>query len=204
MGAGLVVVDAEGRGAEWLCESARSRAGVAVPLRVSSSVCQRDCAPARPFGAVRSAGQLVPAARDRTLSAASNSWPTPAKTARSITAGASLMRSLTCGMGMVISPWVAWAAAVLVGPPGRPMPMYLSSFSLPAPFTAAGPGRLRKLAARTAHSSFWITTHLPREARLSRPNLCPAGYRRAPLAPGPPIAVAAPGQSVFMLGTVEE
>jgi hypothetical protein len=51
--------------------------------------------------------QTCSAALALTLSAVSRSWPIPAKTARSTTTGASLMRSLTCGIGMVISPWRA-------------------------------------------------------------------------------------------------
>jgi len=50
-----------------------------------------------------------------TLSAVSRSWPIPAKTARNTTTGASLMRSLTCGIGMIISPDVR-ACDPLAGP----------------------------------------------------------------------------------------
>jgi hypothetical protein len=58
--------------------------------------------PARPAG--WSGVQTCSAALVLTLSAVSRSWPIPAKTARNITTGASLIRSLTCGIGMIISP----------------------------------------------------------------------------------------------------
>src|SRR5262249_56921973 len=62
---------------------------------------------AGPGPAGRSGVQTCAAALALTLSAVSRSWPIPAKTARSTTTGASLIRSLTCGIGMVISPWRA-------------------------------------------------------------------------------------------------
>jgi hypothetical protein len=62
---------------------------------------------AGPGPAGRSGVQTCSAALALTLSAVSRSWPIPAKTARNTTTGASLMRSLTCGIGMVISPWRA-------------------------------------------------------------------------------------------------
>ena len=58
--------------------------------------------PAGPAGC--SGVQTCSAALALTLSAVSRSWPIPAKTARNTTTGASLMRSLTCGIGIIISP----------------------------------------------------------------------------------------------------
>src|SRR5689334_17334069 len=60
--------------------------------------------PAGPGPAGWSGVQTCSAALVLTLSAVSRSWPIPAKTARNTTTGASLMRSLTCGIGMMISP----------------------------------------------------------------------------------------------------
>src|SRR5436190_1708514 len=57
--------------------------------------------PAGPAPAGWSGVQTCSAALVLTLSAVSRSWPIPAKTARNTTTGASLMRSLTCGIGMI-------------------------------------------------------------------------------------------------------
>src|SRR2546423_3844 len=59
--------------------------------------------PAGPAPAGWSGVQTCSAALVLTLSAVSRSWPIPAKTARNTTTGASLMRSLTCGIGMAFS-----------------------------------------------------------------------------------------------------
>ena len=62
-----------------------------------------------PCGGGAALGRCWPGAADdvacsciwaRILSTAISTWPMPAKTARSTTAGASLMRSVTCGMGI--------------------------------------------------------------------------------------------------------
>src|SRR6516225_3513052 len=72
--------------------------------------------PAGPRPAGCSGVQTCSAALVLTLSAVSRSCPIPAKTARSTTTGASLMRSLTCGIGMSHLSLACVPAIPLAGP----------------------------------------------------------------------------------------
>jgi hypothetical protein len=77
---------------------------------------QLAAGPAGPGPAGCSGVQTCSAALVLTLSAVSRSCPIPAKTARSTTTGASLMRSLTCGIGMSHLSLACVPAIPLAGP----------------------------------------------------------------------------------------
>ena len=135
--AGVVLVAGAGAGligASRMAEcSATAGSACVVPFRGPDAVDRRPGAVDRRPGTVgRSAVQTCSAARARTLSAVSRIWPIPAKTARSTTTGASLMRSLTCGIGIVV---------LLACVPASPLAVVgasvcLSSLSRLVPFTA--------------------------------------------------------------------
>ena len=98
-GAGFVVALALAAGAVFVVTVAFVAGAVFVAVAG-----QLGDGPAGPGPAGWSGVQTCSAALALTLSAVSRSWPIPAKTARNTTTGASLMRSLTCGIGMIISP----------------------------------------------------------------------------------------------------
>ena len=109
--AGAAGAGGEGGGA---AVAAGCSAGLAAGVLAVATRC--GCAPSGGDDAGWSAGSC---GRVRSLSAASSNWPIPANSARSTTAGASLMRSVTCGIGMIISPCGACLGASSLDSLGR-------------------------------------------------------------------------------------